>query len=52
MGRRKVFDTKIQVSLSKDTADWLDDKVKEGTFSSMAHGVRVALKELMKKGGE
>ena len=40
---------RITISLSQEDLDWLADRVKEGTYSSIAHGVRVAVRKLRGK---
>lgn len=39
---------KTAITLEKELADWIDRKVKEGTFSSRSHAIRYALIQLMK----
>lgn len=40
MGRTKLYDRKVNISLPGDLADWLDEMVKADRFSSVAHGIR------------
>jgi len=39
----------VSVRIEDEQLDWLTDQVREGRFASIAHGIRFALKELMKK---
>jgi len=40
MPRRKRFEVKVNVSLPAELADWLDEMVRKGVFSSLSHGIR------------
>jgi len=40
---------RISVTVEDDLLKWLKDQVSEGRFSSISHGIRYALRELMKK---
>jgi len=40
MGKTKLYDRKVNISLPGDLADWLDEMVKVDRFSSVAHGIR------------
>jgi len=40
---------KTAVTLEKELLDWMDEKIREGVFSSRSHAVRYALLQLMKK---
>lgn len=44
--------TGVSVTLEKEQLEWLKDGVKEGTFANISHGVRYALKQLMKRTSE
>lgn len=33
----------ITVGLPNSTVEWLEDRVRDGTYASFAHGVRVAV---------
>jgi len=37
---------RITITLSQEDLDWLADRVKEGTYASIAHGVRNAVRLL------
>jgi Arc/MetJ-type ribon-helix-helix transcriptional regulator len=41
----------ISAKIDDDTLDWLTDQVRAGRFASVSHGIRYALRELMKKEG-
>jgi len=40
MGRMKLYDVVVNISISSTMANWIDDMVKSGKFSSRSHGVR------------
>jgi len=39
----------VSVTLEKEQLEWLEDQVRESKFASISHGIRCAVKELMKK---
>jgi len=41
--------TGISVTIEKEQLEYLEDGVRESKFASISHGIRVAVKELMKK---
>jgi Arc/MetJ-type ribon-helix-helix transcriptional regulator len=42
----------ISAKIDDDALDWLTDQVRAGRFASISHGIRYALRELMKRRGE
>ena len=40
---------KISATIEKEQLEFLEDQVREERFGSISHGIRFALKELMKK---
>jgi len=53
MPKKKQFDMKVNVSLPKELAEWLEDQVEAGVFSSISHGIRrcvATVKQLEEKG--
>jgi len=40
---------KTAVTLEKELLEWIDQKIREGVFSSRSHAIRYALIQLMKK---
>lgn len=40
MPKKKQFEKKVNVCLPKDLAEWLEGKVKDGTYASLSHGIR------------
>jgi len=39
----------ITVKIDEKIFEWLENQVREGRFASVSHGVRYALKQLMKQ---
>lgn len=40
MGRKKLYDVKVNLSLPSDLGDWIDAMVTNGKFSSRSHAIR------------
>ena len=40
MPKKKKFQVKVNVSLPTELAEWLEDMVNKGVFSSFSHGIR------------
>jgi len=40
MGKKKLYDVVINLSVSSIMADWIDGMVESGKFSSRSHGIR------------
>ena len=40
---------RVNVTVKPELVRWMDDKVKEGKYSTRSHAVTVALQELRKK---
>lgn len=39
----------VSVKIEDDAFDWLTNQIREGRFASVSHGIRYAIRELMKK---
>ena len=39
----------MSITIEKEQLEWLEDQVREERFGSLSHGIRYALKELMKR---
>lgn len=50
MPKKKQFEVKVNVSLPQDLADWLNGKVKDGTYASISHGIRLCVQIVRKQG--
>ena len=51
MPRKKRYDVKVHVLLTREQAEFLEDMVREGRFESVSHGIREAVKRLMEVEG-
>ena len=40
VGKTKLYDVKVNISLPSEMTDWLDSLVKTGKFGSRSHGIR------------
>lgn len=40
MGKAKLYDVKVNISMPSEMTDWLDSLVKTGKFGSRSHGIR------------
>lgn len=51
MGRAKKAHPRVKVSvtLPQDQVTWLNEEVEERRFSTVSHGVEVAIRELRRK---
>ena len=40
MPKKKRYEVKVNVSLSTELAEWLEDMVRKGVFANLSHGLR------------